>query len=95
MARFFSSGAIEFGPWSPSKAGVLKECPLKYIFQYVEKPQLTEENSIVQDDSALVMGSAVHKYAENLAEGQSNKEAELYRKRLSLESKKRRTKRNK
>jgi CRISPR/Cas system-associated exonuclease Cas4 (RecB family) len=69
MTRFFSSGAIDFGPWSPSKAGVLKECPLKYIFQYIEKPGIPEEQLASQDNTALVMGSAVHKYAENLTEG--------------------------
>jgi CRISPR/Cas system-associated exonuclease Cas4 (RecB family) len=76
MTRFFSSGAIEFGPWSPSKAGVLAECPLKYIFQYVEKPSLSPEDQIVQDDSALVMGSAVHKYAENITNNMSPAEAD-------------------
>jgi CRISPR/Cas system-associated exonuclease Cas4 (RecB family) len=69
MARFFSSGAIEFGPWSPSKAGVLKDCPLKFIFQYVEKPKVSAEDTVVSDDTALVVGSAVHKYAENLVGG--------------------------
>lgn len=76
MTRFFSSGAIEFGPWSPSKAGVLAECPLKYIFQYIEKPSLSEEDQLTQDDSVLVMGSAVHKYAENLTCGMDKTSAE-------------------
>lgn len=76
MTRFFSSGAIEFGPWSPSKAGVLAECPLKFIFQYVEKPGLSEDEQVTQDDSLLVMGSAVHKYAENLTEGMDRVSAE-------------------
>jgi CRISPR/Cas system-associated exonuclease Cas4 (RecB family) len=76
MTRFFSSGAIEFGPWSPSKAGVLSECPLKYIFQYIEKPSLKEDEQILQDNSILVMGSAVHKYAEHLTCGMPKKEAE-------------------
>lgn len=77
MARFFSSGAIEFGPWSPSKAGVLAECPLKYIFQYIEKPSLSEELQVTEDDSVLVMGSAVHKYAENLTRGMDRDTAEV------------------
>lgn len=76
MTRFFSSGAIEFGPWSPSKAGVLAECALKFIFQYVEKPGLSEDQQIPQDNSALVMGSAVHKYAENLTAGMDKESAE-------------------
>lgn len=76
MARFFSSGAIEFGPWSPSKAGVLRECPLKFIWQYVEKPKLSADEKVVRDDLPLVMGSAVHKYAEHLVNGISSKEAE-------------------
>lgn len=76
MSRFFSSGAIEFGPWSPSKAGVLAECPLKYIFQYIEKPNLSPEDTLEQDNSALVMGSAVHKYAENITKGMSRDSAE-------------------
>lgn len=76
MSRFFSSGAIEFGPWSPSKAGVLAECPLKYILQYIEKPRLKEDELIVQDNSVLEMGSAVHKYAENLTNGMSKEASE-------------------
>jgi CRISPR/Cas system-associated exonuclease Cas4 (RecB family) len=76
MARFFSSGAIEFGPWSPSKAGVLKECPLKFIWQYVEKPRLSTSEKVVSDDLPLVMGSAVHKYAEHLVNGISSQDAE-------------------
>ena len=76
MARFFSSGAIEFGPWSPSKAGVLKECPLKFIWQYVEKPKLSADEKVISDDLPLVMGSAVHKYAEHLVNGIPPKEAE-------------------
>lgn len=76
MTRFFSSGAEEFGPWSPSKAGVLSECPLKYIFQYIEKPSLKEDEVVVQDNSILEMGSAVHKYAENIANGMGNLVAE-------------------
>jgi len=76
MARFFSSGAIEFGPWSPSKAGVLEECPLKFIWQYVEKPRLSADEKVINDDLPLVMGSAVHKYAEHLVNGISPKEAE-------------------
>ena len=76
MTRFFSSGAVEFGPWSPSKAGVLAECPLKYIFQYIEKPSLKEDEVVVQDNSMLEMGSAVHKYAENITNGMSNLVAE-------------------
>ncbi len=75
MSRFFSSGAIEFGPWSPSKAGVLALCPLKFIFQYVEKPKLAQEDKTESDDSALVMGTAVHKYAENLVKGLGATEA--------------------
>lgn len=76
MTRFFSSGAVEFGPWSPSKAGVLAECPLKYIFQYIEKPSLKEDEVIVQDNSVLEMGSAVHKYAENITNGMGKVVAE-------------------
>ena len=76
MARFFSSGAIEFGPWSPSKAGVLEECPLKFIWQYVEKPTLSEDEKMVNDNLPLVMGSAVHKYAEHLVNGVPTHEAE-------------------
>ena len=76
MPVFFSSLAKEFGPWSPSKAGVLKECPLKFIWQYVEKPKLSDDEKVVSDDLPLVMGSAVHKYAEHLVNGVSPKEAE-------------------
>jgi len=76
MTRFFSSGAVEFGPWSPSKAGVLSECPLKYIFQYIEKPSLKEDEQLVQDNSVLEMGSAVHKYAEHLTNGMGSQVAE-------------------
>jgi CRISPR/Cas system-associated exonuclease Cas4 (RecB family) len=75
MTRFFSSGAVEFGPWSPSKAGVLKECSLKFIFQYIEKPSLSQEVLDSKDDTALVMGSAIHKYAENLAAGMAKADA--------------------
>ena len=76
MTRFFSSGAVEFGPWSPSKAGVLAECPLKYIFQYIEKPSLKEDEVVVQDNSVLEMGSAVHKYAEHITNGLTTSAAE-------------------
>jgi CRISPR/Cas system-associated exonuclease Cas4 (RecB family) len=76
MTRFFSSGAEEFGPWSPSKAGVLSECPLKFILQYIEKPSLKEDELIIQDNSILEMGSAVHKYAENITKGMDNLVAE-------------------
>ena len=72
---FFSSAAIEFKPWSPSKLGVLDSCSQKFIYQYVEKPVLKADEQVVVDDTPLVLGSATHKYAELMQLGEQSKVA--------------------
>ena len=72
---FFSSAALEFKPWSPSKLGVLDSCSQKFINQYVEKPKLKADEFVVTDDTPLVLGSAAHKYAELMQGGDASKVA--------------------
>lgn len=67
---FFSSVALEFKPWSPSKLGVLDSCTQKFVYQYVDKPKLKPDEEVLSDDTPLVLGSAAHKYAELLQIGQ-------------------------
>ena len=72
---FFSSSALEFKPWSPSKLGVLDSCAQKFAYQYVAKPHLKPDEEVVTDDTPLVLGSAAHKYAELLQIGHETKQA--------------------
>ena len=72
---FFSSAALEFKPWSPSKLGVLESCAQKFVYQYVDKPKLKPDEEVLSDDTPLVLGSAAHKYAELLQLGQGAGEA--------------------
>jgi len=73
--NFFSPAAIKLGAWSPSKAAVLDECALKFHWQYMDKPVISNEDIVKPDTSALDVGSATHKYAELLSTGMPKQEA--------------------
>lgn len=72
---FFSSAALDFKPWSPSKLGVLDSCSQKFAYQYVAKPYIRKEEEVVLDNTALELGSATHKYAELQQKGSSKSES--------------------
>lgn len=76
MPVFFSSLAKEFGPWSPSKLGILESCSQKFVWQYVDKPYIPAELQVVEDNTALELGSAAHKYAELLQNNQEKVSAQ-------------------
>ncbi len=77
MPVFFSSLARELGPWSPSKMGVLESCGQKFVWQYVDKPYIPAELQVVEDNTALILGSATHKYAELLQSKQDKTSAQV------------------
>jgi len=74
---FFSSAALDFMPWSPSKLGVLDSCSQKFVYQYVNRPALKEDEKVVVDNTALELGSAAHKYAELQQKGKDRPTAKL------------------
>lgn len=74
---FFSSAALDFKPWSPSKLGVLESCSQKFVYQYVDKPHLKQDEEVVVDNTALELGSAAHKYAELQQKGKDRAAAKV------------------
>lgn len=70
---FFTSEAIELGPWSSSKLGTLEQCPYKFDLQYVEKikeSDIPKELKTEVDDSSLRYGNSVHKVSELVSIGE-------------------------
>lgn len=70
---FFTSEAIELGPWSSSKLGTLEQCPYKFDLQYVEKikeSDIPKELKTEVDDSSLRYGNSVHKVSELVSTGE-------------------------
>jgi len=70
---FFTSEAIELGPWSSSKVGTLEQCPYKFDLQYVEKikeSDIPKELKTEVDDSSLRYGNSVHKVSELVSTGE-------------------------
>lgn len=73
---FFTSAALQMGPWSVSKAKTGVQCPWKFQRQYVEKTVVPPDKMPDISDTNLRVGSAVHKYAEEVAKGTPAEEAE-------------------
>ena len=67
--EFFTEEARKLGPWSVSKAKTGVQCPWKFQRQYVEKLTVPPDKMPDISDTNLRVGSAVHKYAEEVAKG--------------------------
>ena len=67
--EYFTKKALEQGPWSVSKAKTAIQCPWKYNKQYVERFDVPADMLPDISDTSLRVGSAVHKYAEEIACG--------------------------
>lgn len=79
---FFSHAALKYGPWSPSKLGVLLDCQLKFNLDSA-KFKVAKQHEFTPDTTALDIGVSAHKYAEILISSPTvNKEAAI----LSSES---------
>ena len=63
----FTDEALELAPWSISKAKTSIQCPWKFEKQYIEKLRIPPEETHDISDRSLRVGSAVHKYAEEIA----------------------------
>lgn len=69
---FFNSQALKLTPFSPSKLSTLARCELQTHFKYILKmkeAEIPEELQVEVDDSAAVIGTALHRVSELMAEG--------------------------
>lgn len=62
---FFSHPTLKHGPWSPSRLGVLMDCPLKFSLE-TSKFKVESSKVFTPDTTALDIGVSAHKYAEIL-----------------------------
>lgn len=62
---FFSHKTLKHGPWSPSRLGVLLDCPLKFSLE-TSKFKVDKDKVFSPDTTALDIGVSAHKYAEIL-----------------------------
>jgi CRISPR/Cas system-associated exonuclease Cas4 (RecB family) len=62
---FFSHATLKYGPWSPSKLGVLLDCPVKFNLDS-SKFKVAKSHEFTPDTTALDIGVSAHKYAEIL-----------------------------
>ncbi len=73
---FFTPEAATLAPWSISKAKTGVQCPWKFNSQYTRRTEVPKGKEVELDDSNLRVGSAVHKYAEEIARGRLGELAE-------------------
>lgn len=74
---FFTKEAASLAPWSISKAKTGTQCPWKFKYQYIDKAIVPEDKVFELNDAKLRVGSAVHKYAEEVARGRESSIAEI------------------
>lgn len=69
---FFNSEALKLSPFSPSKLSTLDRCGLQMHYKYVLKlkeEDIPENLSVEVDNSAALLGTALHLTSEYMAEG--------------------------
>ena len=69
---FFNSQALKLAPFSPSKLSTLGRCELQTHYRYIVKlreAEIPEDLRVEVDDSAAVIGTALHRVSELMAEG--------------------------
>jgi hypothetical protein len=69
---FFNSQALKLAPFSPSKLSTLGRCELQTHFKYIlrmKEVDIPAELQVDVDDSAAVIGTALHRISELMAEG--------------------------